>query len=80
MYVKSFGVGEELVHLKQKINCLDLGGIVLSQSFPFLIVYFRQISVTSALILYRTLEGTQIIASVSSCHRWGQMLGVHDFM
>lgn len=47
---------EKLINLKQTRNyvCLGLGGVVLSQSFPLLIVYFRRIPVVNALILHRT--------------------------
>lgn len=34
----------------KQIICLALGGIELSHSFPFLIVYFRQIPVMNVLI------------------------------
>lgn len=71
MCLQPYGGGERLVYPKQRRHyvCLDLGGVLLSQLFPFPSVYFRQIPVVNALILHRT-PGNANTAGVSSYLPW----------
>lgn len=75
MCLEPYGGGERLVYPKQRRHyvCLDLGGVLLSQLFPFLSVYFRQIPVVNALILHRT-PGNANTAGISSYLPWCPVL------